>query len=119
MRNGLHNKAVEELDIMIDRYIDHLIESNDFCEIFRKADNLVEYLYNLYEVGYIIIRLEEKHLNVNKENDNRFTFIVDWDDYYTYQNENCVKIQCYKCKYNGTDYCRQKLFLQYLREKSL
>ena len=44
---------------MIDRYIDHLIESEDFCEIFRKADNLVEYLYNLYEVGYIIIRLED------------------------------------------------------------
>lgn len=44
---------------MIDRYIDHLIESEDFCEIFREAVNLVEYLYNLYELGYIIIKLED------------------------------------------------------------
>lgn len=44
---------------MIDRYIDHLIESEDFCEIFRESVNLVEYLYALYELGYVIISLED------------------------------------------------------------
>ena len=43
---------------MIDRYIDQLIKSDDFCEIFRRSDNLIEYLYNLYELGYIVVKLD-------------------------------------------------------------
>lgn len=44
---------------MIDRYIDQLIKSDDFCEIFRRSDSLIEYLYNLYELGYIVVKLED------------------------------------------------------------
>lgn len=44
---------------MIDRYIDQLIKSDDFCEIFRDSVSLIEYLYNLYELGYIVVKLED------------------------------------------------------------
>lgn len=44
---------------MIDRYIDQLIKSDDFCEIFRRSDSLIESLYNLYELGYIVVKLED------------------------------------------------------------
>lgn len=44
---------------------------------------------------------------------------IDWDDFTEYNNKNCRGIICSKCKYVDDEFCRFKLFLQYLKEKSL
>lgn len=117
---------------MIDRYIDQLIKSDDFCEIFRHSDSLIEYLYNLYELGYIVVKLED--LRKMRKDDifaneliGRITIKyvkeilldVDWDDYGKYQEDKCGALDCNNCEFAGKQYCQEKIFLKYLKEKPL
>lgn len=80
--------------------------------------------------------LEEKHLQIVPENCNVLPsneFIdkimqkliadwyldVDWNDYEKYYDKHCKKKPCNECKYYNENLCCIRLFLQYLKEKSL
>lgn len=44
---------------------------------------------------------------------------IDWDDYGKYQEDKCGELDCNNCEYAGKQYCQEKIFLKYLKEKSL
>lgn len=44
---------------------------------------------------------------------------IDWDDYGKYQEDKCGALDCKNCEYAGKQYCQEKIFLKYLKEKPL
>lgn len=62
------------------------------------------------------IDLMERHI---KKHALELCLAVDFNDYEKYHQNYCVEMACEKCKYFKDKFCYLKLFVQYLKEKSL